>query len=163
VSEPKRRQRLSDFPSHRAATVFASSLQLVDQSPQVSVAQAVDQTRLDWSPRGTWPGLELWAIFGADGRIVRCCLAWEHAAGGGPLPLWAVTVARALAELDARHEHEAEEARAPQPGGPPIWEKLVRLGEAVPPEEAAKLPRDLSQNLDHYLYGAPKKEDDGSG
>lgn len=27
----------------------------------------------------------------------------------------------------------------------------------VPPEDLAEIPPDASQNLDHYLYGAPKK------
>jgi hypothetical protein len=72
-------------------------------------------------------------------------------------------VVAALAELDARHECEAEEARAPQPDRPPIWEVVARIGESIPLEELEHLPRDVSRNLDHYLYGAPKKDDDGSG
>ncbi|NET31839.1 MAG: hypothetical protein F6K19_07530 [Cyanothece sp. SIO1E1] len=28
----------------------------------------------------------------------------------------------------------------------------------IAPEEWAKLPSDLSKNLDHYLYGAPRNE-----
>lgn len=27
----------------------------------------------------------------------------------------------------------------------------------VPPEDLAEIPTDASENLDHYLYGAPKK------
>lgn len=41
----------------------------------------------------------------------------------------------------------------------PIWERVVEIGAAVPPEDWARVPRDLSKNLDHYLYGAPKEED----
>jgi hypothetical protein len=37
----------------------------------------------------------------------------------------------------------------------PIWEVAVEIGAAVPPEEWAKVPTDLSKNLDHYLYGEP--------
>ncbi|MBH8575556.1 hypothetical protein I8752_21605 [Nostocaceae cyanobacterium CENA369] len=29
----------------------------------------------------------------------------------------------------------------------------------IPPEEWAKLPSDMSVNLDHYLYGSPKIEE----
>lgn len=39
----------------------------------------------------------------------------------------------------------------------PIWEVVADLGKTIPDEEWEKLPRDLSINIDHYLYGAPKK------
>ena len=39
----------------------------------------------------------------------------------------------------------------------PIWEKIVEISDGVPEEEWAKLPADGAENLDHYLYGAPKK------
>jgi Arc/MetJ-type ribon-helix-helix transcriptional regulator len=38
----------------------------------------------------------------------------------------------------------------------PIWETIVELGRQVPEEEWARIPADFAQNLDHYLYGAPK-------
>src|ERR1051325_4677256 len=38
----------------------------------------------------------------------------------------------------------------------PIWEKIAELGRQIPPEEWAKVPRDASINLEHYLYGASK-------
>ena len=41
----------------------------------------------------------------------------------------------------------------------PVWERVVEIGAAVPSEDWARVPRDLSKNLDHYLYGAPKEED----
>jgi len=41
----------------------------------------------------------------------------------------------------------------------PIWEALEELGKSIPAEEWAKVPRDLSKNLDHYLYGAPKVQE----
>jgi hypothetical protein len=34
---------------------------------------------------------------------------------------------------------------------------LRAIGAMVSPEEWAKLPRDFNENLDHYLYGSPKK------
>jgi len=39
----------------------------------------------------------------------------------------------------------------------PIWEVFDERIGAVPPEEWEKLPTDLSGNLDHYIYGVPKK------
>jgi hypothetical protein len=38
-----------------------------------------------------------------------------------------------------------------------IEEKLQALAAEIPPEERAKLPSDLTDNLDHYIYGWPKK------
>jgi hypothetical protein len=46
-------------------------------------------------------------------------------------------------------------ARDPQTA--PIWELLAGLGHGVPAEEWEKLPTDLARNVDHYLYGAPKR------
>jgi len=45
------------------------------------------------------------------------------------------------------------------PTARPIWEVIAELGAAVPEEEWAKVPSDLSKNLDHYLYGAPKSDE----
>lgn len=45
--------------------------------------------------------------------------------------------------------------RAPYPL--PILQKLKRIASQVPAAEWDTLPADLTDNLDHYLYGAPKK------
>ena len=44
------------------------------------------------------------------------------------------------------------------PNARPIWEAIVELGASVPESEWKKVPTDLSINLEHYLYGAPKEE-----
>jgi hypothetical protein len=41
--------------------------------------------------------------------------------------------------------------------GLPIEHELAAIWRDVPAEEWANLPRDLSDNLDHYVYGTPKK------
>jgi len=38
----------------------------------------------------------------------------------------------------------------------PIEEELAELARQVPPEDWAKLPTDLADNIDHYAYGTPK-------
>lgn len=38
-----------------------------------------------------------------------------------------------------------------------LIDDLGRLGEEVPAEEWSKLPADLTDNLDHYLYGTPHR------
>jgi hypothetical protein len=39
---------------------------------------------------------------------------------------------------------------------PPFLQFIEAIGAQVPQEEWAKVPTDLSKNLDHYLYGLPK-------
>lgn len=39
----------------------------------------------------------------------------------------------------------------------PIWEVVDDLRKGIPPEEFAKLPEDGAEQLDHYLYGSPKR------
>ena len=38
-----------------------------------------------------------------------------------------------------------------------LLDKLEAIRKRVPDEEWAKLPTDGAENIDHYLYGAPKK------
>ncbi len=38
-----------------------------------------------------------------------------------------------------------------------LWEMWQEHLEDIPEEELDKIPTDASLNLDHYLYGAPKK------
>lgn len=38
-----------------------------------------------------------------------------------------------------------------------LWEKVRHIIEEIPQEEWDKLPTDGSINVDHYLYGHPKK------
>jgi len=51
-----------------------------------------------------------------------------------------------------------EDAAAPAPGQPPIGAIIAQLGESLPPGALDDVPTDLAGNLDHYLYGAPKRE-----
>jgi hypothetical protein len=39
----------------------------------------------------------------------------------------------------------------------PIWEEILELTKDIPPEELDKLPVDGAAQIDHYLYGAPKR------
>jgi Arc/MetJ-type ribon-helix-helix transcriptional regulator len=59
-----------------------------------------------------------------------------------------------------------EQAQAEQPtAGPaetaakhkPIWEEILELTADVPEEEWDKLPTDLAEQHDHYIYGTPKR------
>jgi antitoxin component of MazEF toxin-antitoxin module len=39
----------------------------------------------------------------------------------------------------------------------PIWEEIIALTADIPPEELDKPPVDGAAQLDHYLYGHPKR------
>jgi len=38
-----------------------------------------------------------------------------------------------------------------------VWETLLEIAAGVPDEELEKIPTDAAQQVDHYLYGAPKR------
>jgi hypothetical protein len=40
----------------------------------------------------------------------------------------------------------------------PFMAEIFKIADRVPKEDWKTLPRDLSYNLDHYLYGFPKKK-----
>jgi antitoxin component of MazEF toxin-antitoxin module len=40
---------------------------------------------------------------------------------------------------------------------PPIWERIAALAANIPPEELDKPPIDGAAQVDHYLYGTPKR------
>ena len=48
-------------------------------------------------------------------------------------------------------------ATEPEPTVLRMRREFQELAREVPPEEWAKFPADLLDNLDHYLYGSPKK------
>lgn len=42
---------------------------------------------------------------------------------------------------------------------PPIWQVAAEIAKQVTDAEWANVPKDLARNVDHYLYGAPKKKE----
>ena len=70
---------------------------------------------------------------------------------------------RLYRELESKR---APAAAAPQcaanqqvaaPARKPIWERIQDMTADVPDEEWDKLPTDLAEQHDHYLYGTPKR------
>ena len=51
-------------------------------------------------------------------------------------------------------EHDLEASRPPRR----IWEVIAENMKRVPPEDLAALPRDGASQIDHYIYGIPKRE-----
>ena len=50
----------------------------------------------------------------------------------------------------------AESVAAPSEARP-IHEVLAEIAAEIPAEELAKLPPDFTDQLDHYIYGTPKR------
>lgn len=66
--------------------------------------------------------------------------------------------ARALSEDEQREVLTfIEKLKRRQPARQTIWERLDERLSKLPPETFEDIPLDASENLDHYLYGAPKR------
>jgi Arc/MetJ-type ribon-helix-helix transcriptional regulator len=59
--------------------------------------------------------------------------------------------------LLARLDQPQSQAEASDPAGVPVWQKVLKNMEAVPDEVFDRIPADSSAQLDHYLYGTPKR------
>ena len=69
-----------------------------------------------------------------------------------------VTPQHALPRDDKTPQPENRpEQTSPMTVGEDILAMVDTIWSEVPEEELAKLPPDLSANLDHYLYGTPKR------
>lgn len=64
-------------------------------------------------------------------------------------------------EQEQEQVRQAAQAAAgptePAPTCQPIWEEILELTADVPDEEFDKLPTDLAEQHDHYIYGIPKR------
>jgi Arc/MetJ-type ribon-helix-helix transcriptional regulator len=64
--------------------------------------------------------------------------------------------------LQRRQDQPRQVAAAPAPADKsskrkPLWERAAELRKSIPEEEWAKLPVDGAEQLDHYIYGSPKR------
>jgi Arc/MetJ-type ribon-helix-helix transcriptional regulator len=74
----------------------------------------------------------------------------------------AMTEAASL--LLERLKHEQPQATQPAAGqaqpvraNKPLWEKFEEIAAGIPREVWDKIPADSSEQLDHYLYGTPRR------
>lgn len=51
-------------------------------------------------------------------------------------------------------EHDLESGSDPQP----IWEVIAESMKRVPAQDLVQLPKDGASQIDHYVYGVPKRE-----
>ena len=77
--------------------------------------------------------------FGPDGKLRRVCRLDTQ------LPEW-LALARAAPPTPVK----PGTARA-------AVAKWIEFGKTIPEEELAKFPTDFAENMDHYLYGSPKR------
>jgi Arc/MetJ-type ribon-helix-helix transcriptional regulator len=66
-------------------------------------------------------------------------------------------VAAAVRDYLQRRQQQAPQQQPAPEAHKPIWEVVEELRKNVPPEEFSKLPRDGAEQLDHYIYGSPKR------
>jgi hypothetical protein len=75
----------------------------------------------------------------------------------------AALTAKAAADglsLEAWLKRLAKGEETPPAGEPiqPIWEVIIDSMKNVPAEDLAALPHDGASQIDHYVYGVPKRE-----
>lgn len=65
--------------------------------------------------------------------------------------------AKPAARRKAATKESLEELKKRVAAKSPLMAKIFEISDSVPIEDWRKLPRDLSYNHDHYLYGLPKR------
>ena len=63
----------------------------------------------------------------------------------------------ALRLLVERERVESDRAEPSVPGPMPVWERVLENMRHVPDEVFDRIPADSSEQLDHYVYGTPKR------
>jgi len=63
---------------------------------------------------------------------------------------------RAPVDHDESNGHETN-AHAQKEAAKPIWEIFEEASRDIPDEVLARLPTDLAAQVDHYVYGLPKR------
>jgi hypothetical protein len=85
---------------------------------------------------------------------------------GQPVSMLLPAIAKALEELQEREhiDHADDESNGHEPNAPapkeaskPIWEIFEEASRDIPDEVLARLPTDLAAQVDHYVYGLPKR------
>jgi hypothetical protein len=59
---------------------------------------------------------------------------------------------------EVRVNIEEKNGTPPKEGKSPLWKTLEDIHQNMPDEEKNKLPTDGAAQHDHYVYGAPKRE-----
>ncbi|MYE54898.1 MAG: hypothetical protein F4X34_06865 [Chloroflexi bacterium] len=59
--------------------------------------------------------------------------------------------------MENSHKKEEIIDQQDNSGTPSIQEIILKHAEKIPDEALSEFPPDFTENLDHYLYGMPKK------
>jgi hypothetical protein len=51
----------------------------------------------------------------------------------------------------------SQDSDADEPARVPAWKRIIESMNAVPDEVFDRIPTDSSEQLDHYLYGTPRR------
>ncbi len=63
-----------------------------------------------------------------------------------------------MEELDAKWDALEND---PEFLAKPIWQQIIEIGNVVPQSEWRKhLPTDFARNFEHYMYGAPREDEE---
>jgi len=110
---------------------------------QLSVRRALSQPRRHINPNFALPYHSWYNRMRANAMTITIDATYEDGVlkPAQPLPLSEHTQVRVTVE----------------PARKPIWERIVDLTADATPEELAKVPIDSASQLDHYLYGHPKR------
>jgi Arc/MetJ-type ribon-helix-helix transcriptional regulator len=65
--------------------------------------------------------------------------------------------ARLLLKQVATSELQTKPSTGAVAGRKPVWERIQERTASVPSEDWNKVPADLAEQHDHYLYGVPKR------
>jgi putative addiction module CopG family antidote len=64
---------------------------------------------------------------------------------------------RLLRQAEAQVAAPAAALAGEETAGEPVWQRVLDLMKDVPDEVFDQIPADASAQLDHYLYGTPKR------
>jgi hypothetical protein len=85
-------------------------------------------------------------------------LATLSRATGKPIPALLTEALEVLQERE-RSGHAVTSTMPPSQDTPkPIWAQFADTFQDVPEEDIARLPTDLASQVDHYVYGLPKRQ-----
>jgi hypothetical protein len=65
---------------------------------------------------------------------------------------------RVLRERSREGHAGSEETPPSKAGQQPIWEVITDMVKTVPDEVFDRLPKDGASQVDHYIYGLPKRD-----
>lgn len=72
-------------------------------------------------------------------------------------PLWYPSIAMARPTGKTKSASPGGKRTGASPKMPRIARIAQRLGRMIPEEELRRFPKDLSSQIDHYVYGTPKR------